>query len=296
MDLLHRIGDATIIDFVDPRSSAKLESIRQEQSNQTSMDKEEFPNSSELPIIGDEKLKRSKSMVSRLSSEPSIIGNERLERSKSMKITLSSQDESQDRIFDDSTSSSSPISTFPISNQSNGTSNIPSPLSVASGLSFASAMTSATRMSSSSFSSSGTSASRSRILYRKLDPKRRQTIKSFKRGVKLQLQSMIQKHYKQWKKDANYNFGGVFDPSRKDLRRNAMEAIFGPFESLVDNTLYGRNFEKKRDGQVGGVKNIVVTDTDYSQQRAKETNRNRNMELMISKFLDFQNRMIKDTI
>ncbi|CAB4376229.1 unnamed protein product [Rhizophagus irregularis] len=296
MDLLHRIGDATIIDFVDPRSSAKLESIRQEQSSQTSMDKEELPNSSELPIIVDEKLKRSKSMVSRLSSEPSIIGNERLERSKSMKITLSSQDESQDHIFDDSTSSSSPISTFPISNQSNGTSIIPSPLSVASGLSFASAMTSATRMSSSSFSSSGTSASRSRILYKKLDPKRRQTIKSFKRGVKLQLQSMIQKHYKQWKKDANYNFGGVFDPSRKDLRRNAMETIFGPFESLVDNTLYGRNFEKKRDGQVGGVKNIVVTDSDYSQQRAKETNRNRNMEQMISKFLDFQNRMIKDTI
>lgn len=96
--------------------------------------------------------------------------------------------------------------------------------------------------------------------------------------------------------DANYNFGGIFDPSRKDLRRNAMETIFGPFESLVDNTLYGRNFEKKRDGQVGGVKNIVVTDSVYSQQRAKETNRNRNMEIMISKFLDFQNRMIKDTI
>jgi hypothetical protein len=199
MDLLHRIGDATIVDFVDPRSSAKLESIRQEQSNQTSMDKEELPNSSELPI----KLKRSMSMVSRLSSKPSIIGNEKLERSKSMKIrsyTLSSQNESQDHIFDDSISSSSPISTFPISNQSNETSNIPSPLSVASGLSFASAMTSATRMSSISFSSSGTSASRSRILYKKLDPERRQTIKSFKRGVKLQLQNMIQKHYKQWKK------------------------------------------------------------------------------------------------
>jgi hypothetical protein len=171
--------------------------------NQKSMDKEELPNSSELPIIGDEKSKRSKSMVSRLSSEPSIIGNEKLERSKSMELrsyTLSFQDESQDHIFDDSTSSSSQISTFPISNQSNGTSIIPSPLSVASGLSFASAMTSATRMSSSSFSYSGTSASRSRILYKKLDPVRRQTIRSFKRGVKLQLQSLIQKHYKQWKK------------------------------------------------------------------------------------------------
>ncbi|CAI2181200.1 9451_t:CDS:10 [Funneliformis geosporum] len=293
MDLLHRIGDATIIDFVDPRSSAKLESIRQEQLNQTS---KELPNSSELLIIGDEKSKRSISMVLRLSSEPSIIGNEKLERSKSMEFrsyTLSAQDESQDHIFDDSTSSTSPIS---ISNQFNGTSVIPSPLSVASGLSFASAMTSATRISSTSFSSSGTSASRSRILYKKLDPERRLTIKSFKRGVKLQLQNMIQKHYNQWKKDANYNFGGVFDPSRKDLRRNAMETIFGPFESLVDNTLYGRNFEKKRDGQVGGVKNIVVTDSIYSQQRANETIRNRNMENMISKFLDFQNRMIKDTI
>src|SRR5438034_8434649 len=62
MDLLHRIGDATMVDFVDPRSSAKLVSIRQEQSNQTSIDKEELPNSSELPIIGDEKSKRSKSM------------------------------------------------------------------------------------------------------------------------------------------------------------------------------------------------------------------------------------------
>jgi len=72
-----------------------------------------------------------------------------------------------------------------------------------------------------------------------------------------------------------------------------MEAIFGSFEFLVDNTLYGRNFQKKSDGQVGGVKNIIVTDLVYSQQRARETNRNRNMENMISKFLDFQSNMIK---
>src|SRR5436190_23324418 len=46
MDLLHRIGDATIVDFADPRSSAALESLRQQQGikvgNQVTIANEEF--------------------------------------------------------------------------------------------------------------------------------------------------------------------------------------------------------------------------------------------------------------
>jgi hypothetical protein len=87
-------------------------------------------------------------------------------------------------------------------------------------------------------------------------------------------------------------FGGIFDPLRKELRRNVMKAIFSPFESLVDNTLYGRDFKKK----VGGVKNIIISDFDYELQRIKETQRIYNMENMISKFLAFQNRMTEYTV
>ena len=46
MDLLHRIGDATIVDFADPRSSAALESLRQQKGiearNQVTIANEEF--------------------------------------------------------------------------------------------------------------------------------------------------------------------------------------------------------------------------------------------------------------
>ncbi|CAG8761790.1 2586_t:CDS:2 [Dentiscutata erythropus] len=152
-------------------------------------------------------------------------------------------------------------------------------------------MTRATKMSSSNFSYSGPSASLSRIPYKKLDPKRRQTIKSFKKGVKLQLQIMIQKHYKQWKKAS-----GIFDLSRKDLRRKAMESIFEPFELLVDNTLYGRNFQKKNDGLIGGVKNIIISYTKYNEQKEAEKQRISNMEDMIEKFLIFHDQMIIDTV
>ncbi|CAG8563514.1 4005_t:CDS:10 [Ambispora gerdemannii] len=268
MDLLHRIGDATIVDFTDPRSSVKLESLRQKQStafeNQASIINKELPALPESPIVNDEKSKRllPSMSVRKLTRTPS-----------------------------NSTSSSTLVS-----NQSNKYSVLSSSMSIASGLSFASAMSSATRASSFNFFSSGTSASRSRIPYKQLDPKRRQTIKSFKRGAKSQLRNMIQEHYKKWKKSANYRLGGIFDPTKNVLRRNAMEAIFRPFESLVDNTLYGRNLQKKRDGQVGGVKNIIVSVPKYAQQRAEEAQRINSMADMISNFFDFKNKMINGSI
>jgi len=160
MDLLHRIGDATIVDFADPRSSAALEFLRQQKGiearNQVTIANEEFfaqPNTND-------------------GNQQSVgIVNE----------VYSYNDDTLTQFNGLSLHSSLPKS-------------------IASGLSFASAMTSATRMSSSSFSSSGTSASRSRVPFKQLDTERRKTIKSFKKGAKSQLRKMIQNHYKQWKK------------------------------------------------------------------------------------------------
>ena len=210
MDLLHRIGDATIIDFADPRTSAKLEAQQQVQiteiENKMSTDNKELP--SEFPNISNEKLERSKSMGSKFYPR-----SEKLKKSKSYtfplrrKQTLESiisevrsiKDEEaikgeveaiEDEVDNDNyipEDSASSIPSTPTLNQS-----------IASGLSFASS--SATRFSSSSFSSVGTSASRSRVPFKRLDPGRRQTIKSFKRGVKSQLRKMIHKHYNKWKK------------------------------------------------------------------------------------------------
>ncbi|CAG8781609.1 13945_t:CDS:2, partial [Racocetra persica] len=101
----------------------------------------------------------------------------------------------------------------------------------------------------------GPSASRSRIPYKKLDPIRRKTIKSFKQGI--------------------------LDLSRKDLRRKAMETIFKPFEQLADNTLYGRNLRKKDDGLVGGVKNIIIQYPKYIQQKEAERQKVIDIEDMI---------------
>ncbi|CAG8594211.1 3574_t:CDS:10 [Paraglomus occultum] len=246
MDLLHRIGDATIVDFADPRSSAALESSRQQQG---------------IIMIANEE-----------SSAPPNISN----------------DNQQDIEFVTDTST-------PVQNQFNGLSiHSSSPMSIASGLSFASAMTSATRMSSSSFYSCGTAASRSRVPFKQLGPERQKTIKSFKRGAKLQLRKMIQNHYKQWKKDANYFLGGVFDPSKKALRRSAKKAVFGPFEVLVDNTLYG---SKKSDGQqIGGMQNIIISGPEYLDLRALETRKMNDLEDMISNFFHFQSAMIEGLI
>ncbi|CAG8676987.1 10945_t:CDS:2, partial [Paraglomus occultum] len=103
-------------------------------------------------------------------------------------------------------------------------------------------------------------------------------------------------HYKQWKKDANYFFGGVLDPSKKALRRSAKKAVFGPFEVLVDNTLYGRDLTKKSDGQIGGVQNIIISDPEYSDLRALETHKINDLEdmIMISKFFQFRGAMIEE--
>ncbi|RHZ55702.1 hypothetical protein Glove_411g12 [Diversispora epigaea] len=259
MDLLHRVGDATIVGFADPRSSDSLEALRKEQSTA-------FGN--QMSIVNEEYLTQSN------------INNE-----------------NQQGIEIDIKVDSGPDPSTQVPNQFNGLSfHSSAPKSIASGLSFASAMTSATRMSSSSFSSSGTSASRSRVSYKQLDTNRQKTIKSFKQGAKLQLRKMIQNHYKQWKKDANYFLGGVLDPSKKALRRSAKEAVFGPFEVLVDNTLYGRDLTKKGDGQMGGVKNIIVSDPEYEDIRTSETHKINDLEDMISKFFNFRSNMIEEAI
>lgn len=180
MDLLHRIGDATIVDFADPRSSAKLESLRQELST------------TQTPIVNEEFL-----------IPPNINNGNQQGAAIIIKVDSSHDD-----------------STTQVSNQFNGLSlHSSSPKSIASGLSFASAMTSATRMSSSSFSSSGTSASRSRVPFKQLDSDRQKAIKSFKKGAKAQLRKMIQNHYNQWKKSM-YCFRVVqtcLDCARRDL-------------------------------------------------------------------------------
>ncbi|KAF0497155.1 hypothetical protein F8M41_020779 [Gigaspora margarita] len=256
MDLLHRIGDATIIDFSDPRSSDKLEYLNAKIENCALIDNDglfDLPASSlktevTLDSIGDI-----------VNSHNNIPDNHAIATSISIQ-------------YDESTS-------------------IPAPMSIASGLSFASAMTRATKISSSSFSYSGPSASRSRIPYKKLDPTRRKIIKSFKMGAKLQLRDMIKMYYKHWKKDS-----GILDLSRKDLRRKAMETIFKPFELLVDNTLYGRNLQKKGDGLVGGVKNIIISHPIYIKQKEAEIKRIVDMEDMIQRFLIFQEEMILDIL
>jgi len=93
--------------------------------------------------------------------------------------------------------------------------------------------------------------------------------------------------------DANYFLGGVLDPSKKALRRSSKKAVFGPFEVLVDNTLYGRNLTKKSDGQMGGVKNIIFSDPEYSDLRALEARKINDLEDMISKFFQFRSAMIE---
>jgi len=139
MDLLHRIGDATIVDFADPRSSAALESLRQQQEikvgNQVTIANEEFfaqPNTYD-------------------GNQQSVgIVNE----------VYSYNDDTLTQFNGLSLHSSLPKS-------------------IASGLSFASAMTSATRMSSSSFSSSGTSASRTQNDERQSNRLKRERNRSF---------------------------------------------------------------------------------------------------------------------
>ena len=290
MDLLHRIGDATIVNFADPRSSAALESLRQQQGT----------------AIGNQQL---------IANEEYFAPNTNDGNQQSIGIVIK-----VDSYHDDTST--------PVTNQFNGLSfHSSSPKSVTSGLSFASAMTSATRTSSSSFSSSGTSASRSRVPFKQLDPERQKKIKSFKMGAKSQLRKMIQNHYKQWKKgmyssmyklgvifsrrdfklfiqtllcfdfqDANYFLGGVLDPSKKALRRSAKKAVFGPFEVLVDNTLYGRDLTKKSDGQIGGVQNIVISDPEYSDLRALEAHKTNDLEDMITKFFQFRSAMVEGVL
>ncbi|CAG8560064.1 29581_t:CDS:10 [Gigaspora margarita] len=292
MDLLHRIGDATIVDFTDPRSSEKLEYLNAKIDNcvlkENDIENEELfdlPTSSLKKKISLNSINYAASSLKEKTSLGSING---VELSLSNKESLSSiygVVDSQDSFPDNS------VPTNLVSIQYDNSTEIPSLMSIASGLSFASSMTRATKMSSSSFSYSGPSASRSRIPYKKLDPTRQKTIKSFKKGAKLQLRIMIQKYYKQWKKES-----GILDLSRKDLRRKAMETIFEPFEQLVDNTLYGRNFQKKGDGLVGGVKNIIISYSKYNKLKEAEMQRIDNMEDIIVKFRIFQKKMILDTI
>ncbi|KAF0534632.1 hypothetical protein F8M41_009913 [Gigaspora margarita] len=201
MDLLHRIGDATIVDFTDPRSSEKLEYLNAKIDNcvlkENDIENEELfdlPTSSLKKKISLNSINYAASSLKEKTPLGSING---VELSLSKKESLSSiygVVDSQDSFPDNS------VPTNLVSIQYDNSTEIPSPMSIASGLSFASSMTRATKMSSSSFSYSGPSASRSHIPYKKLDPTRQKTIKSFKKGAKLQLRIMIQKYYKQWKK------------------------------------------------------------------------------------------------
>lgn len=183
MDLLHRIGDASIIDFADPRSKAKLKSLQQQKPVTVDQEKSfEYLNSNqafgtmsniqELPTY---------------NTTPNTIWDGFQDRTLNTPLFKS---DSQTTMYP------SDYFTYP----ANDISKPITPMSLASGLSFTSAMTSATRMSSASFSIQGTSASRSRITYKKLDPQRRRTIESFKGEVKLHLRKLIRKHYKNWEK------------------------------------------------------------------------------------------------
>ncbi|RIB02718.1 hypothetical protein C2G38_852692 [Gigaspora rosea] len=165
MDLLHRIGDATIVGFSDPRSSDKLEYLNAKIENCALIDNDEL---FDLPASSLKTEVTLDSIGDIVNSHNNITDNHALEA--------------------------------PVSIQNDKSTSIPAPMSIASGLSFASAMTRATKISSSSFSYSGPSASRSRIPYKKLDPTRRKIIKSFKMGAKLQLRDMIKMHYKHWKR------------------------------------------------------------------------------------------------
>ncbi|CAG8559145.1 137_t:CDS:10, partial [Acaulospora colombiana] len=184
MDLLHRIGDATIIDFADPRSSAKLEYIQEQltRSKDYLSTEDELSTSLEPLTINDEKSER-------LPSSMNVVSSSSVPSSHNS-INADLHNNIQNNLV--------PTNTSPI--LYNEFSDLPTPMSIASGLSFASSMTRASMMSSSSFSYSGPSASRSRVPYKKLDSKRRRTIKSFKKGVKLQLRNKIQGHYEKWKK------------------------------------------------------------------------------------------------
>ncbi|CAG8596904.1 6522_t:CDS:10 [Cetraspora pellucida] len=134
--------------------------------------------------------------------------------------------------------------------------------------------------------------SRPWIPYKQLCSKRREIIKSFEGEVKSLLHQKIQMHYIKQKNDAKYVLGGIFDPLRKVMRRNAMDVIFKPYESFADNTLYGRNFEKKRDGQVGGTRNIIIIDETYIEKSRKNKIETQKINNYTSKFLEFKSKMI----
>jgi hypothetical protein len=81
MDLLHRIGDATIVDFADPGFLTELESIQQDQLTASEIPisiSKDLPTPPKSSIINGEKLKRSKSMVSKSSPGIPITGDEKL--------------------------------------------------------------------------------------------------------------------------------------------------------------------------------------------------------------------------
>lgn len=175
MDLFHRIGEATIIDFADPRSSAKLKSIPE---NQVATPEPQGPPEPQglVEIVPVPPRSHSLGVIPGTPSEP-------LSDQTVPSIVVDGNN------LDDR---------FP--NLSLAPGNRPNAPSVVSGLSFASAMTSATTLSSASFSSSGTSAAQSHITYNQLDSERKRKINNFKGALKLDLRNKIQKYYKDWQK------------------------------------------------------------------------------------------------
>ncbi|CAG8626772.1 6848_t:CDS:10, partial [Paraglomus brasilianum] len=257
MDLLHRIGDATIIGFADPRFST--ESLYMQGSTKTRRIDVVLPTQS---IVDDEKEKSSTVVISDTCSNYSDDSRNYISNQEQRSSRLSRQ---------------------------------PSLMSLVSDI-WSPSVRRAAKMSLLSSSSNDMSMPCSYIPYKRLDVKRQKLIKSFKTGIKVRLRKMIQKYYTQWERDANYNLGGVLDPLKRDLRRCAREAIFAHFASLVDNTIYGGNPKKIKDGHISGVKNTIISRSEFAKQRNLEIDRVNNMENVISTFFAFRNMMMEEPV
>ncbi|CAG8498379.1 14299_t:CDS:2 [Gigaspora rosea] len=139
MDLLHRIEDATIVDFTDPRSFEKLEYLNAKINN--CVLKGNDIENEELLDLPTSSLKKKTSLnsinnaTSSLKEKTSLGSINGVELSLSKKESLSSiygVVDSQDSFSDNS------VPTNLVSIQYDNSTEIPSPMSIASGLSFAS--------------------------------------------------------------------------------------------------------------------------------------------------------------
>ena len=161
MDLLHRIGDATIIGFADPRFST--ESLYMQGSTKTRRIDVVLPTQS---IVDDEKEKSSTVVISDTCSNYSDDSRNYISNQEQRSSRLSRQ---------------------------------PSLMSLVSDI-WSPSVRRAAKMSLLSSSSNDMSMPCSYIPYKRLDVKRQKLIKSFKTGIKVRLRKMIQKYYTQWER------------------------------------------------------------------------------------------------